>query len=536
MFARRLTLALAALAGAAVLEGLAALWALNVANNHVQRGRVASDIELAFKDLTVSKLRLRAWFTQAQLDPDTSRTPGLQHQAAMRATLERLRQLSARAIELDPPSAAHQDHPQRQEALAVLAEAMDELARAANSVRALPPGTQSDQAWRTAGALFDVSRGRDLQRLLADSIAREADAVARERAGADQAMRWMRRLWMGAATAIALAALLLAASFTRALRRPLDALNTGALALQQGDMAHRIPLAGKDEFSVVARSMNAMAGELAEHRAREALARQQLAAQVTARTAELQRALDSLQQVDERRRRLLADISHELRTPTTVILGEAEVALRGRDSPPAALRDALRRIAGTARQLSAVIGDLLTMARSDIDLLVLNRRPVCLRAAVQQAVEQARALAVERGVAVLLLDADATTPVPVLADPQRLHQLLLLLLDNAVRYSHGGGRVLVDCQPGPHGDWSVSISDQGIGIAETDLPRVFERGFRSLPARQHCSEGSGLGLAIGRALARAHGGDIELDSRVGEGSTARLRLPRHDPSDTPHPA
>lgn len=532
MFARRLTLALAALAGAAVLEGLAALWALNVANNHVQRGRVASDIELAFKDLTVSKLRLRAWFTQAQLDSGTSRQPGLQHQAAMRATLDRLRLLSARAIELDPGASTRPDHPKRQEALAVLDDSMNELARAADSVRALPPGTASDQAWRTAGALFDVSRGRDLQRLLADSIAREADAVARERAGADQAMRWMRRLWMGAATAIALAALLLAASFTRALRRPLDALNSGAQALQQGDMAHRIPLTGTDEFSAVARSMNTMAGELAEHRARETLARQQLAAQVAARTAELQSALDSLQQVDERRRRLLADISHELRTPTTVILGEAEVALRGRDEPPAALRAALQRIAGTARQLSAVIGDLLAMARSDIDLLVLNRRPLCLRAAVQQAVEQARALAIERGVAVLLLDADANTPVPVLADPQRLHQLLLLLLDNAVRYSHSGGRVLVDCRRGPSGDGEVSISDQGIGIAAADLPRVFERGFRSLSARQHCHDGSGLGLAIGRALARAHGGDIGLDSEPGQGSTARLRLPGHDAPET----
>ena len=529
MFARRLTLALAALAGAAVLEGLAAVWALSVANEHVLRGRVASDIQLAFKDLTVTKLRLRGWFTQAQLDPDAARHPWLRYQADLQLALDQLRSLSARAVVLDQSEATRAEHLQRQDALAVLAESIAGLEAAAAQVQALPPGTQARQAWLAAGQLFDISRGRDLQRLLADSIERESVAVARERAAADKALRWMRGLWLGAAAAIALAALLLAAGFARALRRPLDALNQGARALQRGNLAHRIPLKGTDEFAAVARSMNAMAVALTDHQAREIQARQLLEAQVTARTAELQSALEALQQVDARRRRLFADISHELRTPTTAILGEAGITLRGGDRPAADYQSALQRIAATCRQLGAVIDDLLTMARSDIDALALNRHAMDMTEPLRQAVEQARALAHERGVTVRAAELAPGT-LRVLADPQRLCQILLLLLDNAVRYSRSGGAVEVAVQrrvgaADGAGHCEVCIVDQGIGITEEDLPHVFERNFRGIAARQHRADGSGLGLAIGRALAKAHGGDIVLDSRQGQGTTVRLWLP-----------
>lgn len=528
MFARRLTIALAALAVAAVLEGLAAMWALSVASDHVLRGRVASDIALAFQELTVAKLRLRAWFTEAQLYPETAPEPALRLQEDMRRTLDRLGSLTAQAIALDPSDATRAEHEQRQDALSVLAESVASLRATAVQVRPLPPGTQSRQAWQAAGELFDVSRGRDLRILLNDSIRRETVAVARERAGADQALRWMRNLLLGAAAAIALAALLLAAGFVRALRRPLDQLNEGALALQQGKLDHRIPEDGLDEFSAVARSMNAMAVELADHRAREEVARQHLEALVAARTAELQAALEALQQVDARRRQLFADISHELRTPTTAIMGEAEITLRGGDRPADEYRTALRRIVATSRQLGGVIDDLLTMARSDIDALALNRQPLELNTALEQAMEQARALAHERSVTVR---GPAGIPsMVVLGDPQRLRQLLLLLLENAVEYSHPSGVVEVSVSLGSEAGegpatCEVRVADQGIGIAADELPLVFERSFRGAQARKHRANGSGLGLGIARALAAAHGGDIALDSRPGHGTTVLLRLP-----------
>jgi len=529
MFARRLTLALAALACAAMLEGVAAMWALSVANDHVLRGRVASDIQVAFKDLTVLKLRLRNWFTQAQLDPATATEPALKFQDEMRHTLERLQALSARAVALDRDDATRTEHLLRQDALGVLAESVAGMQVAVAQLRPMSTGTESSKAWQLASNLFDMSRGRDLRLLLAESVERESVAVARERAGADRALRWMRGLLLGTTAAIAAAALLLALAFSRALRRPLDQLNAGALALQRGDLAHRIAQDGPDEFSAVARSMNTMAEELADHRARETQARQQLEAQVAARTGELKGALEALQQVDARRRQLFADISHELRTPTTVILGEAEVTLRGRDRPVEDYRAALHRIVSTSRQLGSVIDDLLSMARSDMDALALNRHAIDLDEPLQQAIEQARALAHERSIKVLG-PKEAPGDLPVMADPQRLRQLLLLLLDNAVRYSHPGGVVELFVQRMAErvddaALCEIRVVDDGIGISADDLPRVFEHTFRSEQARQHRADGSGLGLAIGRVLARAHGGDIRLESQPGHGTTALLYLP-----------
>ena len=202
----------------------------------------------------------------------------------MRSTLKRLRALSARAVALDRDDATRAEHLQRQDALAVLSDSIAGLQGASARLQPMPAGTDSNHAWQVASDLFDISRGRDLRRLLAESIEREALAVARECAGADQALRWVRGLLLGTTAAIAAAALLLALAFARALRRPLDQLNAGARAWHRGDLAHRIPQDGPDEFSAVARSMNTMAKELADHRTRETQARQKLEALVTART------------------------------------------------------------------------------------------------------------------------------------------------------------------------------------------------------------------------------------------------------------
>lgn len=532
LFRQRLTIALALLAAAAVLEGVLALWALGVADRQVQRGRVVSDIQLGFVELSASKQRLRTWVSQMQLDAGADVTQRERLQADMRNTLQRLERLArqARALDEDGAAAHAGEHLQRMDALAVLGRSLDELQAAVDEARPLVPGTDARAAWAALSRLFDISQGRDLRSLLRESIERESAAVVRERAAADASLRWMRGLWLAAAATLALAALLLGAWFTRALRQPLARLGEGAAALQRGDLQHRIRLHGADEFAAVAGSVNSMAAELQQHRQREARARHDLEALVHARTAELQGALEALQQVDARRRRLFADISHELRTPTTAIRGEAEVTLRGADKPLADYKAALQRIVATSDDLALVIDDLLTMARSDIDALALDRQPTDLRQPVAEALSQARALAYERDIRI-----DATLPpqpAPVQGDAARLRQLAALLLDNAVRYSRPGGvvRATLRLQPAAGGDdepahWLLQVADQGIGITPLELHRVFERNFRGEAARRHRADGTGLGLSIGAALARAHGGQITLQSQPGHGTTALLQLP-----------
>lgn len=534
MFRRRLTLALSLLAVFAVLSELGAAAALAVAERHVQRGRVASDIQLAFVELSATKQRLRTWVAQLQqgAEPDPAQRQALQRE--MRDKLRQLDRLSERAASLGTGEDSMRQHVERQQALQVLADSVRSLEAAVDAARPLTAGADAREAWRALSSVFDRSQGQDLRLLLADSIQREAAAVARERAAADTTLAWIRAAWMAMALMLAGSGLAAAVYFARALRRPLDELAEGAQALQRGELQHRIPLAGGDEFAVVARSMNAMAEELDQHRRQEDAQRRRLEDLVGDRTAELEQALEALRLADERRRRLFADISHELRTPTTAIRGEAEVTLRGRDRPVDEYRSALGRIVQTSQQLGLVIDDLLAMARSDLDALTLVTAPLDLAEPLAEAVAQARALGSARQVAVQPL-AEGAGPWPILGDAQRLRQLLLVLLKNAVDYSHPGGRVQVSARRLPPSDGDlgteaaaqveVTVRDDGIGLAEDERTQLFERHFRGTRARQHRAEGSGLGLAIARTLAQAHGGSVALMPAPGGGTVATVCLP-----------
>lgn len=526
MFRRRLSIALGLLAAAAVLEGLGAAAALSVAERQVERGRVASDIRTAFVELSATKQRLRTWVSQRQQGAGADPQARERLQRDMRQTLQRLETLSAAAIQLDDSAATRSEHLRRQDALAVLRVSVAELEEAVNAAQPLAPGADAQQAWQALSAVFDRSQGRDVRQLIADSMAREAEAVVRERAAADDTLAWMRRFWLAMAATLAVLAVAAGWHFARALRRPLHLLSEGAQALREGRLQHRIPLDGADEFSAVARSVNGMAAELEQHRAREAQQRQLLEAQVDARTAELREALQALSQADLRRRQLFADVSHELRTPTTAIRGEAEITLRGADRAPDEYKAALRRIVETSRQLATVIDDLLAMARSDIDALSLVKRPLDLAETVRDALTQATALGAARAIR---LQAGETPPgrCTVLGDAQRLRQLLLILLDNAVRYSPDGSTVQLRLLAPGHGGTHcvVEVADEGIGIAAHELPQVFDRQFRGEAARRQRPDGSGLGLSIAQALVRAHGGRIELTSTPGQGTLARLLLP-----------
>lgn len=533
-------IALGTLALAALLQGGVAWWAVDVAADKVQRGRVASDVLGGFLELSATKQRLRTWLSQALLDPDADARQRDDLQADMSDTLDRLRGLAAEAARADGEAgAANPEHAERQAALAVLQQSVEELRDTVASVRTLPAGADAVAAWAEVSRVFDVSQGRDLRSLLSRSIERERAAVGRERLAADRSLALVRSLALGATLALALAAASLALYFARALRRPFDELSDGAKALQRGDLTHRIPDKRRDEFARFATRVNAMAEELQQHRQREAEARQRLEDLVQVRTAELQEAVQTLRELDARRRQLFADISHELRTPTTAIRGEAEIALRGGPRPVDDYRAALQRIVGTAQQLGAVIDDLLTMARSDIDALALRREPLDVAEPLREAVEQAQTLGRGNGVAVAF-DGSGPAPARVLGDVQRLRQLFTLLLDNAVRYSHAHGRVQVQagCSEarGETAQWQLRIVDQGIGIAAEELPHVFERSFRSERARRHRADGSGLGLPIAQVLARAHGGRIALRSEAGQGTEVSLTLPLLPSSDTPRPA
>ena len=530
MFRRQLSGVLIFLAACIVLQGLGAVFALREAERQVVRGRLASDIHQGFVQLSATKQHLRSWVTQHKIGAGGNRQERDDLIEQMQQSLGELALLAQKSAALGLQGRDSEEHTARTDALQVLGQNVHELGQALAQVQTLPADVPARMGWDTLSEIFEKSEGHDLRELIAQSITRESAAMERERQAADATLGRMRWLWVGMALSLALLSLGATVYFARALRRPINELVQGAHMLRQGRLHHRVPLNDQDEFSEVARSMNAMAAALEKHQQQETEHRQRLESEVRERTSALHDANQSLKKTDTRRRQLLADISHELRTPTTAIRGEAEITLRGSERPAAQYREALQRIVMTSRQLGSVIDDLLAMARSDMETLSLVPQRVDLAEPLADALAQAQALAGERHIQI---DAQAmpTTSLYVMGDGQRLCQLLLLLLDNAVRYSHPAGCVSLRwwCIEEENPMLVLQVIDHGIGIPAEELHQVFDRHFRGRTARLHRAAGSGLGLPIAKALAQAHGGSLTLESpadeATGQGTRVQLRLP-----------
>ena len=220
--------------------------------------------------------------------------------------------------------------------------------------------------------------------------------------------------------------------------------------------------------------------------------------------------------------RFTADASHELRTPITVIRTTAEVILERERSLPE-LQEMVGLILRESESTSALIEQLLTLARADADTEQVKFEEFDLRALVEEIDAGSRTLAETRGV--LWTEESLEQPVAVVADRAHLRRLLLILIENAFRYTETGGSVRLDLSV-QREEAVIEVSDTGIGIPPAELPHVFERFYRASNARFHNADGTGLGLSIARWIAIAHGGTLTAQSTLGSGTCMSLRLPR----------
>jgi heavy metal sensor kinase len=274
---------------------------------------------------------------------------------------------------------------------------------------------------------------------------------------------------------------------------PVEQITCTAGEIQAANLSERLPVSATgDELDHLSTTLNAMLGRLE----------------------------DSFRRMTQ----FTADASHELRTPIAIIRSTAEVTRRKPRSEKE-YTEALDRILAESERTTQLIEDLMLLARADANAERFAPEPVRLDQLARAACEDAQPLSESAGID---LAADVQQECTVLGDCRALRRLVLILLDNAVKYSNRGGEVRLTVSLSandqkPHA--IVEVRDSGIGISPEHLPRIFERFYRVSRDRSRKIDGLGLGLSIARTIAQRHGGDIEVESRPGKGSTFRVLLP-----------
>ena len=313
---------------------------------------------------------------------------------------------------------------------------------------------------------------------------RDVSAVNR-----DLRLRWLL------ATAIALGlsgvvGLLLSGAISQPLRR----LTIAARSVAEGELDLHVPVGTEDELGRLSQAFNKMVARL--------------------------RAARQMQ-VD-----FVANVSHELRTPLTAIKGLVETLRDGAVNDTEVSERFLETVEGETDRLIRLVNDLLILSRVDSEALNLQREPADLGALVAVTVDRLAPWASEQDIT-LLIDAEPGVP-PVSADRDRMEQVLVNLLDNAIKFSRPGGTVTVCVAEAPGPSIRVQVQDEGVGIPEEALPHIGERFYRADRARSRAAGGSGLGLAIARGLVEAHGGSLAVESEEGQGTVVEFVIPVQD--------
>jgi len=281
---------------------------------------------------------------------------------------------------------------------------------------------------------------------------------------------------------------------SRALR-PVRHITQAAGRIEAQDLSQRLPVAGGDEFALLAATFNGLLGRL--------------------------------ESAFEQQRRFTADASHELRTPLAAIKVHTSLALRG-ERTPAQYRQTLQTVDRATDTATRIVQDLLLLARSDTHRLDLNLVPTPLSDVLLRAVQTIETSLPGPNTPPAAPPIAITLSDPVLrvcGDAHHLIRLFTNLLENAVRHTPPEGRIEITANA--HGDQvTVDVADTGEGIAPEYLPHVRERFFRVDDSRTRASGGTGLGLAICQSIVEAHGGSLAIESVVGEGTTVRVFLPR----------
>ncbi len=286
----------------------------------------------------------------------------------------------------------------------------------------------------------------------------------------------------------AVIALLLGVFLSRTLTRPIRELTQATHAVAEGDLSQQVPIRSRDELGELAQAFNKM-------------------------SAQLLRSVNA-------RKQMTADIAHELRTPLSLILGHAEAVHDGVLPPTHENFEIIRE---EATRLEHLVNDLRILSLADAGELSIQLQTIEPQRLIHEVASLYQYQAQRKNIT-FELDVPATLP-NIEVDPGRMTQVLTNILDNALRHTPEGGRIILAAQE-VDDMVELSVQDSGPGLSIEDIDRIFERFYRADASRQREDGGSGLGLAIARSIVQAHGGQLWAESETGSGLKVRIRLPK----------
>lgn len=233
------------------------------------------------------------------------------------------------------------------------------------------------------------------------------------------------------------------------------------------------------------------------------------------------RSLVPIKKAWKKQQQFVSDASHELRTPLAVIQAKTDLLFR---APSATIKDKIHdvsTISNESRRLSKLVANLLTLARSDSDQIEMKKQAFRLDELLKELTQHYEEIVSYQGKSIHL---DAPESVKFMADKERIHQLIVILLDNAMKYTNEGGEIWLCCQK-TSSSIILRVKDNGIGIAEQDIPKIFDRFYQSDKARTE-AEGMGLGLSIAKWIIEKHHGKTKVESTLGKGTMIEIIFPR----------
>lgn len=237
------------------------------------------------------------------------------------------------------------------------------------------------------------------------------------------------------------------------------------------------------------------------------------------------RALVPIKRAWEKQQQFVSDASHELRTPLAVIQAKTDLLFR---SPSATIKDKIidvSTISNESRRLSKLVGNLLTLARSDSDQIEIKKQVFRIDGLLADIIQQYDEIVTYQEKSLKLT---ASEPISFLGDKERIHQLIVILLDNAIKYTNEGGVIHLSCSQ-THSSIILKVQDNGIGIEEKDIPKIFDRFYQGDKSRTN-AEGTGLGLSIAKWIIDKHHGRIKVSSSLGKGSSIEINFPKSQKS------